>query len=120
MTGGRDGKIAIMAKNNYALQFIIDATATFPGTISAGIRAITLNSASTMMYVGTFGHEIYEVPIKLAQKAVGPNQPKNLIYGHYAPLYKDNNEAWGMSIFPSKDWVATVSDDSTLRIWDVT
>lgn len=24
-----------------------------------------------------------------------------------------------MSVFPNKDWVATVSDDSTLRIWDV-
>lgn len=119
MTGGRDSKIAIMAKSNYALQFVIDAAATFPGTINAGIRAITLDASSTKIYVGTFGHEIYEVPIKLATKTVGAGI-KNLIFGHYAPLYKDNNEAWGMSIFPNKDWVATVSDDSTLRIWDVT
>lgn len=68
MTGGRDSKIAVMAKSNYALQFIIDAAATFPGTISTGIRAITLDATSTKMYVGTFGHEIYEVPIKLATK----------------------------------------------------
>ena len=69
------------------------------------------------MFVGTFGHEIYEVPIKLATKQAGA--AKNHIYGHFAPLYKDNNEAWGMSVFSNKDWVATVSDDSTLRIWDV-
>ena len=117
ITGGRDSKINILAKSNYALQFTIDAAATFPGSMAAQIRACTLDQSSTKMFVGTFGHEIYEVPIKLATKQAGT--PKNHIYGHYAPLYKDNNEAWGMSVFPNKDWVATVSDDSTLRIWDV-
>ena len=33
---------------------------------------------------------------------------------------KDNNEAWGLSIVPNKEQVVTVSDDSTLRVWDLT
>ncbi len=47
------------------------------------------------MYVGTFGHEIWKVPVKMAQKQAGAAE--NLIYGHYAPLAKSNNEAWGMA-----------------------
>jgi len=48
------------------------------------------------MYVGTFGHEIWKVPINMAQKKSG--KAENLVYGHYAPLMKDNNEAWGLSV----------------------
>lgn len=70
------------------------------------------------MYVGTFGHEVWKVPVNFAQKRSGAAE--NLIYGHYAPLFKDNNEAWGLSIVPKKDQVVTVSDDSTLRVWDLT
>jgi WD40 repeat protein len=43
-----------------------------------------------------------------------------LIQGHYSPLRQDNNEAWGLSIFANKEQYVTVSDDSTLRIWDTT
>lgn len=71
MTGGRDAKISVLAKSNYALQFSIDAAAVLPGSMSAQIRAITLNSTSTKMFVGTFGHEIYEIPLKLATKQHG-------------------------------------------------
>lgn len=107
-----------MNKDNYAVQFVIDAAATLPGTINANVRAITFNSDSTKMYVGTFGHEIYEMQMDLRAKRAGA--AKNLIFGHYAPLMKDNNEAWGLSVLQNKDHVVSVSDDSTLRIWDVT
>lgn len=69
------------------------------------------------MYVGTFGHEIWEVPISLTSKR--SSAAKNLLYGHYAPLMKDNNEAWGMACVPNKDQAVSVSDDSTLRVWDL-
>ena len=117
ITGGRDSKVSVMAANNYDLQFQYDATA-LPGTISSSVRAIAVDAAKNAMYLGTFGHEVYQVQVNFASKR--PGQAKNLIFGHYAPLFKDNNEAWGMATFTNKDMVATVSDDSTLRIWDVT
>ena len=42
ITGGRDSKICVMAANNYALLFAIDAK-TFAGSINSQVRAITLN-----------------------------------------------------------------------------
>ena len=115
-TGSRDNKISVMAANTYALLFTIDAAA-FPETVNANVRAICLDAQKKNMYVGTFGHEIWKVPVQFNTKRAG--QAENLIYGHYAPLMKDNNEAWGMSVFANKEQVATVSDDSTLRIWDI-
>lgn len=82
------------------------------------MRAISLDSSKSNMYVGTFGHELWKVPINLQQKKSGAAE--NLIYGHYAPLTKDNNEAWGLTIVPNKDQAVSVSDDSTLRVWDLT
>jgi len=38
--------------------------------------------------------------------------------GHYSPCRKDNNEVWGLSIFPNKDLYVSVSDDATLRVWN--
>lgn len=116
MTGGRDNKIAVMAANNYSLLFAID-TAAFAGTINGNVRAITLDAQKKNLFVGNFGHEVWKLPVQFQSKRAG--QAENLIYGHYAPLYKDNNEAWGMSVLSNKDQVVTVSDDSTMRIWDV-
>lgn len=116
ITGGRDNKIAVMASANYGLLFAIDSS-VFPGTVNANVRAITLDSQKKNMYIGTFGHEVWKVPVQFQAKTSG--QAENLIFGHYAPLMQDNNEAWGMSVFPNKDQVVTVSDDSTLRVWDV-
>lgn len=56
----------------------------------------------------------------MQQKIADTAKAKNLIYGHYAPLTKDNNEAWGMAMIHKKEQVVTVSDDSTLRVWDLT
>lgn len=117
-TGGRDCKINVLNASTYALEFAID-TSAFPGSVNAAVRAICLDSTSKRIFVGTFGHEIFEAPIALATKRAG--QAKNLIMGHYAPLYKDNNEAWGLAVsqLESKDFFITTSDDGTLRVWDV-
>ena len=116
-TGGRDGQIFVLSAGNYQMQFSIDCT-KLPGTCSPNIRGITLSENKSRIIVGTFGHEVYEIPVQIAGKKSG--QPKALIYGHYAPLLKWNNECWGLTVFPNKEQYATVSWDQTLRIWDTT
>ena len=64
-TGGRDGKIFALDANSYQKKFEIDCNALFTGSSSANIRGITLNSAKNKLMVGTFGHEIWEVPVQL-------------------------------------------------------
>jgi hypothetical protein len=54
------------------------------------------------------------VKVDLAKKTVGV--PKLLVNGHFSPCLKDTNEVWGLCLFNEN--IVTVSDDSTLRIWD--
>lgn len=42
-----------------------------------------------------------------------------LVHGHYAPVINLPNEAWGLVAFPKSNRYATVSDDATLRVWDI-
>lgn len=116
-TGGRDKLIFAMDANDYKVKFKIDC-ATFTGSSSACIRGITMNTAKTKLMVGTFGHEVWEVPVQVASGKVG--KPIVHVHGHYAPLVKWNNECWGLSVFPNKEQYATCSWDQTLRIWCTT
>jgi WD40 repeat protein len=73
------------------------------------------------MIVATFGSEIYK--IKLARKPDGGfscSAIKQLLAGHYSPNGSWTNEVWGLDIDPKNpDVYATVSDDSTLRVWSI-
>jgi WD40 repeat protein len=70
------------------------------------------------MMVGTFGHEIIELPINLQMNSCNIAQAKILINGHFAPMTTYTNEVWGLSIFPNQEKFATCSDDAKLKIWD--
>ena len=118
-TGGRDAKICVLNPANYAVKATFNCTEGLPGTVSGAVRAISFDSSMNALYVGTFGHEIYKVGFQTGSKRFAQTGT-NLIKGHYAPLVQDNNECWGLATNPSKaNFVATVSDDSTLRLWDV-
>jgi len=32
---------------------------------------------------------------------------------------QDNNEVWGLTVFNNKEQYVTVSDDGTMRVWDL-
>lgn len=114
LTGGRDSKINILT-TGYDLLFTID-TSLFKNSINGEVRAMSLNAASDKIMIGTFGHEVIEIPVDLAHKSHG--EATVLVHGHYAPVNFLTNEAWGLCIFPKQLKYATVSDDATLRVWD--
>jgi len=68
------------------------------------------------LLTGTYASDIFEFDVNFASKTVG--KPRTLVNGHFAPCRKDNNEIWGLSIFPNKEMYISGSDDATLRIWD--
>jgi hypothetical protein len=51
------------------------------------------------MIIGTFGHEVIELPINLVKNDCQVAMAKILIHGHFAPKTSDTNEVWGLSIF---------------------
>jgi len=54
------------------------------------------------MMIGTFGHEIIELPINLQSNTCNTAQAKVLINGHFAPMTTYTNEAWGLQFSPTK------------------
>jgi hypothetical protein len=66
-TGGRDQRINVLSASTYKFLFRIDCK-SFPDSIRPRIRAITINAANDTLMVGTFGHEIYEVPVNLSKE----------------------------------------------------
>lgn len=115
-TGGRDAIVKIFDKSLTELMKINVATPDF-SSISPEPRNITLDPTKANLIIGTFGSEIYEVPIDLEAKSI--QKPVILMQGHYSPCKKTTNEIWGLAVFPDGQHYATVSDDSTLRIWNV-
>jgi len=83
-TGARDSKITVMNKQ-YAVLFTIDMS-LIKDSNSTQVRAITLNARQDKMMVGTFGHEIIELPINLQTNSCNVAQAKILIHGHFAPM----------------------------------
>jgi hypothetical protein len=59
-------------------------TSAFAGSVCAWPRAIAINECQNTLMVGTYGHEVYEVPIDLKSKT--SKAAIQHISGHYAPL----------------------------------
>ena len=115
ITGGRDGKINVLKNGTFAVMHSF-SIAEQPGILDPAVRAVFIKQDSKSLLVGTYGSDIFEFEVNFAAKQVG--KPKTLVNGHYAPCKKDNNEIWGLAIFPSKEMYVTGSDDATLRVWD--
>jgi WD40 repeat protein len=114
-TGGRDNKICVLDASTMALSFTIDCS-QFVDSVNSLPRAIAISPDSNYLYVGTFGSEIWRLNLNLAKKTA--TNPEVLIQGHFSPLKRDNNEAWGMAVMRNKPQYLTVGDDMTLRIWN--
>eukprot|EP01022_Parablepharisma_sp_SALTPOND_P009431 TRINITY_DN1391_c0_g1_i1.p1 TRINITY_DN1391_c0_g1~~TRINITY_DN1391_c0_g1_i1.p1 ORF type:complete len:2151 (-),score=139.11 TRINITY_DN1391_c0_g1_i1:21-6473(-) len=116
LTGGRDAKVNILDKQ-FNLIMTIDMSDKAYGSISPGIRALSLDRMGKNLLVGTFGSEIYELNIEPSGKTV--QKFTALVKGHCSPRKSMASEMWGLAIFPCGTKYATVSDDATLRIWNI-
>ena len=63
LTGGRDAKVNILDKQ-FAVLMCIDMADKAYGSISPGIRALSLDRMGKNLLVGTFGSEIFELNIE--------------------------------------------------------
>ena len=109
-TGGRQGNIVVLdSKFNVHNTWDISKF----DSICPGINAFAYDGRR--LIVGTRGSEVYEINFNLDSSDI---KVKNVVTaGHYSPWRKDNNEVWGLAVFPNKDLYVSVSDDATLRVW---
>ncbi len=82
LTGGRDAKVNILDKH-FAVLMCIDMADKSYGSISPGIRALSLDRMGKNLLVGTFGSEIFELNIEPSCKTVDKCRP--LVRGHCSP-----------------------------------
>lgn len=74
-----------------------------------------MDETESRLAVGTFGGEIFEIPVVLAHKR--SDAPMVITQGHYAPKTRDTNEVWGLCARAGTDQFITVGEDGTLRVW---
>jgi len=116
LTGGRDAKVNILDKH-YNIIMWIDMTNEKFGSISPGIRALSLDRMGKNLLVGTLGSEIYELNIEPSGKTVGKIEA--LVKGHCGPRKNASLEMCGLAIYRDGSRFVTVSEDATLRVWNV-
>jgi WD40 repeat protein len=84
-------------------------------SVCPGINAFVY--CDERLVIGTRGSEVFEYDFN-AETGVREFSTA-ITHGHYSPSSKDLNEVWGLATFPNKEWYVTVSDDATLRVWDL-
>lgn len=114
ITGGRDQVVNVLDSSSLSVVFSF-SLADF-GSLNGQARAIDLDPSGKSMIIGTFGCEIYQVPVE-GKGLSATEKPKALVQGHHAPKLKDTNEVWGLCAIPGTDQFISVSDDATLRVW---
>jgi microtubule-associated protein-like 6 len=121
ITGGKDCVINVLDKSTYAIMSTYNVEQNIKTTFCGQVRSACFSADLKSILFGTYGSEIYEISTKDAKitSATKFGTPKELVKGHYTPNQQWTNEIWGLAVFKDGDRWATVSDDSTLRIWSI-
>ena len=114
-TGGRDKVINVLDAKNMEKLFAISMSGDRFNSLCGEPRAIDLDENESKLAVGTFGGEVFEIPIHIPHRR--SDAPSVITQGHYAPKTKDTNEVWGLCARAGTDQFITVGEDATLRVW---
>ena len=119
MTGGRDYTIVISDKDLTELRrIVLDPTklnSILPIPRSLEISLDGLNK----ILLGTLSSEIFELVFSSDNILSGDFQVKHYLSAHYATSSTEVNEINGLVYWPGKELFITVSEDVTVRFWDV-
>ena len=108
VSGGKDGMIKLW---DYELSPVAEFDVrALKISVNPRVRAIDVSTEGTKILVGTQGSEIFEI-----HATDGSNvHDKALVQAHF------KGQLWGLAMHPTEPEFATVGDDSTLRVWDMT
>ena len=112
VTGGKDG-IVLVLDGTLNKRQSFDLNSPQFNSICSGIRSAMFSDDNSMLLVGTYGSEIFEID-------TSSGDGRNFIRGHYTPSRGRTvtNEVWGLCILNDNTRYISVSDDGTLRVWD--
>eukprot|EP01039_Chlorochromonas_danica_P011314 gene11314-12624_t len=116
LSGGRDNLIKAWDSSLKEIGSAIDLSEDLDGdgvadNGSLNSAVISLHQMKNNVLVGTRGCDIFEVLL-----GANPGQSHSLTriaWGH------SSGELWGLAVHPSRDEIATVGDDRTIRIWSL-
>lgn len=119
ITGGRDYSIVISDKDLSELRRIVldpsKMNSILPIPRSLEIHLDGINK----LLLGTLSSEIYELVFSSGSMLYGDYEAKHYQSAHYSTSSAETNEIKGLTYWPGKDIFVTVSDDATVRFWDV-
>lgn len=119
LTGGRDHSIVVSDKDLAELRRIsldpskIDSVFSVPRSIE-----MPLNGTNKIL-LGTLSSEIFELVFESGSILYGDYKAENYLSSHYSSSSNEPNEINGLVYLPKKDLFVSVSEDSTLRFWDM-
>jgi WD40 repeat protein len=80
-------------------------------------RSLEIKNNNTIL-LGTLGSEIFELEFE-GSFLNGNFKAHNILASHFSTSNAEINDINGLAYWPSKDLFVSVSDDCTLRFWDI-
>ncbi|TNV87854.1 hypothetical protein FGO68_gene13813 [Halteria grandinella] len=122
-TGSRDMRVQVL-KNDEAkgLSPVYNFTVNELRwkSLCGRVKALCYDEKAMMLYIGTQGAEVFQVPLSLGGAQVKMGQPKIMVQGHYSHPASTGTDLKGLTMHTKNESLfVTAGEDCTLRVWDI-